>query len=134
MTQKQAQVTVETALMFPFDLISLPYSPALLLDGRLSASITYDPDFHNSCEWGFDCYLGEIECDERGLCTTTSDEARAFVRTEVLYVHPVVGQVPLVCRVGVVLGWLSALAFTQYQEAMEGLRLLTELMECEATR
>ncbi len=131
MTQQLIQAVVETASMVPFDLIGLPYSPALLLDGRLSASVTDDHGFRSACEWGFDCYLGEIECDERGLWTTTRDEARVFVQSEMLHIHPAVGQVPLVDRVGVVLGWLSALAFTQYHEAMEGLRLLTELMECE---
>jgi hypothetical protein len=110
------------------DLISLPYTPALLLDARLNASITDDPNFRDACEWGFNLYLEEIEYCDRGLCTT-SDEAKAFVRRDMLAApHPLTGPVPLTGRVGVVLGWLSGLALVQYQEAKEGLKELMALM------
>lgn len=106
------------------DLNGLPYSPALLLDARLNASITDSPEFRASCEWGFNSCLEDIQDGEFGWM---KNGVRAFVRREMLEVDPFFRQPPLVVRVGVVLGWLSGLALVQYQEAKAGLKELMAL-------
>src|SRR5437660_9466493 len=103
----------------PIDFNGLSYSPALLLDARLSAAITDDADFRSACEWGFWSFWEGVDCDDDGLCTVK--EARAATRENMRDdVHPFFGPPPpLVSRVGVSLGWLSALALAQCEEAKE---------------
>ncbi len=104
---------------------SLPYSPAMLLDARLSASITDDPEFRDHCRIGFGCVSGLIAEGE----VYTVGELLDFVRVNVLgedgfprfFSH----------RIGFVLGGLSALALSQYREARAGLSELMRLLERE---
>ncbi len=112
----------------PIDFIGLPYSPALMLDARLSAVITDDPEFRPACEWGFTVFFEEVENEEFEACTMEAVKAaiRENMRDDI---DPFFGGVPLVNRVGVSLGWLSALALAQYQEAKEGLQELMALLE-----
>ena len=121
---KKQQVQQVSSSVNPADFRDVLYSPALLLDARLGASITDDPGFHSACEWGFNSCVGDMEDD--GLSSVIQYGIRLFVRREVLDAG-----VPLVDRVGVALGWLSALALAQYHEAQEGLRELMELLGCE---
>ncbi len=114
----------------PIDFHGLSYSPALLLDGRLSASITDNPAFADGCADGFDGYLDTVaDFGERlrprsevrqfvGECVFDKDQPSRFdSRSRFSW------------RVGYVLGWLSGLAWMQYQEAKEGLHVLMELVE-----
>lgn len=111
----------------PIDFHGLSYSPALLLDARLGAAITDDPEFRPACKWSFDELLWEMRDGELASCMERG--VREFVRGEMLGVDPIEGQAPLVMRVGVVLGSLSALALVQYEEAKEGLQELMRLLE-----
>ena len=133
MKKQQAQQVLSSAR--PTDFVDIPYSSALLLEARFDSSITDDPEFHSSCEWGFDSYF---EGQMRSGCVEVVYEDRFYNRGEVcreLVDNVVVAhrrdKTPLVTCVGVALGWLSALALAQYQEAQEGLQNLMGLLERE---
>jgi hypothetical protein len=96
------------------DVRGLPYSPALLLDSKLDASITDHPQFGEGCGCGFRSYFGFQVWDE-----SRDEWVEAEVNT--LYPWDVVvrfltgnvldeegGRHPW--RIGYVLGWLSAFA------------------------
>lgn len=125
MNMKQVQTTKITMLA-PLDVVSIDYSPVLLLDGHLSSVITDDPEFSSSCEWGFNDYLGNVE---GGCGFDTETEVIAFVHREMSEVCPLLGQVPLVTRAGVILGSLSALALVDRSLASAGLEHFMSLME-----
>jgi hypothetical protein len=113
------------------EVIGLPYTPALLLEGRFDASITDDPAFSDGCGTGFNGYYDVLSDGLEGYCPVS--EMRRFMVE--LVTTPGGGPVWLDQRsgfrwqVGYGLGWLSALARSQYQEATKGLKLLMQLVE-----
>jgi len=126
------------------DVIDMPYSPALLLDGRFDVSLTDDPEFHDVCEWGFHSYFDDMWDVRPGATSRGFDD---FILVERRYtVAYVMGEVlanmrgtndagsSLVRCVGVSLGWLSALALVQCSEALEGLAVLLLCVQCEQAK
>lgn len=118
----------------PADFQDLPYSPMLLLSAHFDAALAADPEYQESCEWGFNSYFAE-------MCHWTPDlSRRTFVDRYYSFVHvkqyllrevvydPVRNPIPLACRAGWGLGWLSALALTDRLLALMGLELLQELV------
>jgi hypothetical protein len=96
------------------------YSPVLLLDARLGASITDDPDFCDCCQLGFEVYFDFLPSD--GI---VADVMMGFVVNNL--VDSGDGVMPLPSAAGLVLGWLSALALTDRSLASQGLDLLITL-------
>lgn len=133
MMRDLAQATITASALKPTDVIGLPYSPVLLLDGHFDASITDNLDFASGCQWGFQSYADDVElCDEQGNRFLVDryyewGEVEAFVVENVAIAYEY-HQTPLSCCTAVVLGWLSALAFVQYHDALCGLSLLMELV------
>ncbi|GHO51698.1 hypothetical protein [Ktedonobacter robiniae] len=133
MMRDLAQATITASALKPTDVIGLPYSPALLLDGHFDASITDSPDFASGCQWGFQSYADDMElCDEQGNCFLVDRyyewrEVEAFVVENVAIAYEY-QQTPLPFCAAMVLGWLSALVLVQNNEALRGLSLLVMLV------
>lgn len=124
----------------PADFYALPYTPALLLPLQLDQAITNHKEYQEACQWGFDFYFEEMhEWNE------THDDLvfveHIYTRREVLdlVAREMKGDMPhvfasLPCRVGVVLGTLSALALTDFPLAQVGVHLLLHLATLELAR
>lgn len=132
----QAQVMIKVSPLTVADFVDLLYSPALLLESRFDASITDDPEFRASCEWGFNAYF-ELMWEPNALGDDfvfvtklyTSAEVVASVVRDVWPEKKAMWLVPsLPWRAGYALGWLSALSLIQLREAGEGLAVLTVLV------
>lgn len=126
---KRQQVQQITFSASSDDFKSLSYSPALLLDARLSAFITDHPHFPYACQFGFEsCY----EVIRGHTAKRSSPYSRAkvidFVWDHLFDENGKVVASYLSYSVGYVLGGLSAIALGQYQDAQEGLKELTKLV------
>jgi hypothetical protein len=124
------QGTQTTASVTPLDFIDMPYSPALLLEGRFDASITDHVDFAVACREGFECCLEEID-DFCGLFASWDGMEREIVRT-MTRCYDKTEQYWGVCslpdRAGFMLGVLSAYAYVDRLLVLCGLGLLTKLV------
>ncbi len=116
------------------DFKDLPYSPTLLLSAQFDSALTADPEYQESCEWGYESYFAEMHRwlpDLREFTfhdrihTLTSVEQ--YLLCEVVY-DPVRNPGSLASRAGWGLGWLSALALTDRPLALSGLELLQDLV------
>ena len=129
------QVTHVKASARSFGDIDVLCSPALLLDGRFSAAITDDQAFADGCRNGFDGFYDALCCEAPEEYQPVSEVRRFLVET-VTDSGPVwLGKrASFLWNVGYGLGWLSALARSYYQEAMEGLELLRLLVEASESK
>ncbi len=128
---KNQQVQHTTSSACPTDSIGLPYSPALLLDVRLDVSITDHPEFSPACQQGFEVARVVMREDVAiGTFPYSCSVFTDFVRDNLLCEGSSHLVLRLAYSVGYVLGGLSALACSQYQEAQEGLHELTRLLDC----
>jgi hypothetical protein len=112
------------------DYAEMPYSPALLLDSKIDASITDDLKFRKGCEDGFEMYFGYRVLDEAGSCLVEGQESYswdvvvAFLTNNVLDEEG--GCRPW--RIGCLLGWLSAYALFERAMARRALVVLEALL------
>lgn len=119
------------AALAPADFSDVSYHPSLLLPVTWASSLVAPAEYANACRDGFISYFEEMmERDE------DHDEvvyiSRYYTRREVF--HQIAENVtqqelPLSWRAGFMLGWLSALALTDRTLAIEGLQVLTSLLE-----
>jgi hypothetical protein len=103
----------------------------LLLPVQFDARLTFDPEYQEACQVGFDDGFGRLsEEDERELFTW--DMVRNEVLTSLLDVQRVLPPgfptLSLAWASGFLLGWLSALALIDRPLALRGLELLTVLL------
>ena len=118
----------------------VPYSPALLLESSFDASITDSDEFRKACQWGYDAYFEDMYItgeSETALvfvakCYTWA-EIVEFVTQNALGENAPGYFISRDWRAGFGLGWLSALALTNRQEAMMGLTMLTVLIVAPAS-
>ena len=116
------------------DFVEMPYSPAVLLDSKFDASMTYDPEFREASRDGFTFYFEEMyEWDEEdnevfvGRCYTWVEVIESVVDNALSEGEP--GRLlPCVERAGFALGWLSALALTDRSTARRALTVLEALL------
>ena len=121
------------------DDIGLLYSPALLFDAGLDASITDHPDFSDACRDGFRDFVWDMYEDGKegnGVFVSRSYTYPEIEREIVLgvarrydageqFFEQKCGYFPsLSLRTGFMLGWLSALALIDRPLALRGVRLL----------
>lgn len=119
------------------DFKDLPYTPSFLLPALLDETILVDQDYHEACAEGFRCYFEEMYHDDG---THERFVEHKYTRLEVI--RCVVSEakidprspVPLAVRVGIVHGWLSALALTNLHLAQVGMQLLLYLVTLEQGR
>ncbi len=135
MLLEHSQTFMAVAPVSVADVIDMPYSSALLLDGRFDASLTDTSLFSRAGKSGFESYVESMwNEDEAGNEVFVG---RLYKRSAVLNIvrqNAVVDKVfasELAWRVGFVLGWLSALALVQPDDALVGLRFLRELVGYE---
>ena len=128
-------VMVPTGLVAPSLFVDLPYAPGLLLDAHFPIAVVADEVFSQACRIGFDAYFEDLyegsSSDEMHFVDRfyTTAQVKNEVGTEML--SPQAQQEQLPWRVGFVLGWLSALALAQPQEAQAGLHFLLSIVERE---
>ena len=125
-----AQMMTKVAPLTLADYAEMPYTPAVLLDSKIDASITDDPEFRQGCEDGFGFYFGYRECDESGSWFVQGRESYswevvvAFLTNNLLDEED--GCRPW--RVGHLLGWLSAFALFDRPMAGRALTVLEALL------
>lgn len=121
------------AVVKPSEVVDLPYSPALLLDVHCPVVVVADEDFSTACQVGFDMYFEDmfhgklLESLQFEDHFYTWEEVERMVRD---LLSAASGE-RLTWRVGMSLGWLSALALTDRLLAGRGLELLCSLADVE---
>lgn len=118
----------------PADCSQIEYTPTLLLPLSLPASFLAESDYSSSCQWGFNTYFEEmLEPNEEGTDFVvvnhfyTRAEVASWV-VECFFPTRLPGPVALVDCVGVIHGWLSALALVDRELALCGGDLLVALV------
>jgi hypothetical protein len=117
----------------PSDVVDLPYSPALLFNVHFPIVVVADEAFSTACRIGFDMYFEDmfhgklLEALQFEDHFYTWEEVERIVRD---LLSPASGE-RLVWRVGMCLGWLSALALTDRLVAERGVELLCSLANAE---
>jgi hypothetical protein len=114
----------------------LPFNAALLLPVSLDVSLTAHPDFSEGCQCGDSSYFDEMyhvdpSTGDREVFIDhfyTWYEVEKQVREATLF-HAERYSSSLSWAVGFVLGWLSALAFTDRALALRGFDLMVSLMK-----
>jgi len=121
------------------DFLNVEYTPSLLLMTPITARFVGDPYHHIACENGFCCYFQNmvvVECDGREVFENryyTAGDVDTFL-TAIVCEHKDyagVGSRSLSWRVGVAIGWLSALALTDRNLATYGLHAMETLFQIE---
>jgi hypothetical protein len=127
------------ARLAPSLFVDLPYSPALLLDAGLGAELTDHTAFAPGCEGGYAMYFDAL-CDWNKVHSAlvlvdhwyTWSEVERVVGESVIRRYDLSEQFwgvrALPWRVGYVLGWLSALALSDYGLALRGLAWLHQVV------
>lgn len=122
----------------PADFQDLSYAPGFLIEYLGNASITTHPEYRSGCKDGFHGYFDEMFVwNESGTDLVFRDHF--YTRTEVItfLVNCIIKDryldsrivIPFSFSVGFALGWLSALALTNYPLALSSLELLTVLVD-----
>lgn len=108
----------------------IPYSPDLLLDAHFGSHITDDPEFSRACQSNFDTYfevMYQPDASGDGVQFVerfyTLPQVYREVCEDLFQTSPCAELPSLAWRVGFVLGWLSALALVQREEALKGLAI-----------
>jgi hypothetical protein len=111
----------------------MPYAPTLLLDSKFDASLTDDPEFRRACESGFEGYFELMyEWNEDRTAAVFVEKRYTWADLAVL-VDETVGDtglqgwrgVSFAWGAGFGLGWLSAHALVQREDAELALARLT---------
>ena len=130
-----SRVETRSSLAVAAVVCEVPYSPALLLESSFDASITDSSEFRKACQWGFDAYFEYMyEFDSSGVELVFVSRLYTWVEIVELVVETALRedwagyQISRDWRVGFGLGWLSALALVNRQEAMMGLTMLMALI------
>jgi hypothetical protein len=134
------QVETPSSLSLVAVMCDLPYPPALLLESSFDASITDSDEFRRGCQWGYDAYFEDMYV-ERESETALVFVAKCYTWAEIVefIIQNTLGEnapgyfISRDWRAGFGLGWLSALALTNQQEAMMGLTMLTALIVAPAS-
>src|SRR5690349_21577191 len=124
----------------PSDFVNVEYTPSLLLCTSFTWPFVGDPYHHIACKDGFGAYF-------ENMCQWNADG------TDILFIdhfytlgevvqwlaenvcdkknYPVGGRMSLSWRVGIAVGWLSALALVDASLAAQGVQVLACLVEIE---
>jgi hypothetical protein len=103
----------------PADFQHVSYSPTFLLPARFDASVVADPEYQQALEVGFRCFPPDDEC-------RTIEEVENFLEDELDAGFRLGMSLPW--TIGLLHGWLSALALTDRSLALAGLELLPVLV------
>ena len=129
-----------TPVCKPSDFVDVDYTPSLLLCTSLTWPFIGDPNHHIACKCGFDAYFEEMydwNADGTDLVFvdrfyTIGDVVIWLTETVCDTVeYPKIADVSLSWRVGIAVGWLSALALVDAGLAAHGLQFLARLVETE---
>ena len=118
----------------PADFKDIPYSPDVLLPVQLDPAIMAQDKYNRALKQGFDDYF-------EGMYTWNEDETDLLFENHFYTLHGIQTFViqnafpdrsfpyppSLSFRCGFIVGWLSALALTDRELALQGLHLLVEL-------
>lgn len=121
----------------PADFKDIAYTPSFLLPALLDETLLVEREYHMACADGFRSYFedmyatdGEQEVFLEHVYTRSEVIADVVNETRIDSRAPA----PLAIRVGIVHGWLSALALTDFQLAQVGMQLLIYLVTLEQGR
>lgn len=113
--------------------LDISYTPDVLLHAPLRESITSHAHFEEACAAGFEgCFEGLVDVDGNGEEVFVKrgyswDEVVMFLVDVVTEELPVLC-LPLAWKVGFCLGWLSALALLQPEDARRAMVVLLVLL------
>jgi hypothetical protein len=132
-----------TPVCKPSDFVDVDYTPALLLCTSFTWPFLGDPNHHIACKCGFDAYFeGMYDWNADGTDMIFVDHFYTW-REVVQWLtesvcdrkdYPIGERMSLSWRVGIAVGWLSALALVDAGLAAQGLQVLANLVQFECLR